>query len=81
MTDFIEKKFDVLVSTNIIENGLDISNANTILINRADRFGLAELHQPVPHPRLGHGGGEPDDLRIALHHHLLRAGSAAGTAR
>ena len=45
MVDFIAGKFDVLVSTNIIENGLDISNANTIIINRADRFGLAELHQ------------------------------------
>lgn len=45
MLDFIEGRFDVLVSTNIIENGLDIPNANTIIINRADRFGLAELHQ------------------------------------
>ena len=45
MADFIAKKFDVLVSTNIIENGLDIPNANTILINHANRFGLAELHQ------------------------------------
>lgn len=45
MGDFAEKKFEVLVSTNIIENGLDISNANTILINRADHFGLSELHQ------------------------------------
>ncbi len=45
MMDFMERKFDVLVSTNIIESGLDISNANTIIINRADHFGLAELHQ------------------------------------
>ena len=45
MVDFINKKFDVLVSTSIIENGLDISNANTMIMNRADRFGLSELHQ------------------------------------
>jgi transcription-repair coupling factor (superfamily II helicase) len=35
----------VLISTNIVENGIDISNANTIIINRADHFGLSELHQ------------------------------------
>lgn len=45
MMDFVEHKFDVLVSTSIIENGLDISNANTIIINHAQRFGLSELHQ------------------------------------
>ena len=45
MMGFINKKFEVLISTNIIENGLDISNANTIIIDRADRFGLADLHQ------------------------------------
>ncbi len=43
--DFYTHKFDVLVSTNIVENGIDIANANTILINNADNFGLAELHQ------------------------------------
>jgi transcription-repair coupling factor (superfamily II helicase) len=43
--DFYDHKFDVLISTNIVENGIDISNANTMIINRADRFGLAELHQ------------------------------------
>src|SRR5699024_6273476 len=43
--DFYEHKFDVLLSTNIVENGIDIANANTIIINRAERFGLAELHQ------------------------------------
>lgn len=45
MVDFLEKKFDVLVCTKIIESGLDIPNVNTIVINRADRFGMAELYQ------------------------------------
>ncbi|OQA88280.1 MAG: Transcription-repair-coupling factor [Lentisphaerae bacterium ADurb.Bin242] len=45
MERFIEGKTDVLVCTTIIESGLDIPNANTILIERADRFGLAELYQ------------------------------------
>lgn len=42
---FLNKDYDVLLSTKIIESGIDIPNANTIIINRADRFGLAELHQ------------------------------------
>ncbi len=45
LLEFIERKYDVLVSTNIIETGLDIPNANTIIINRADLFGLSDLHQ------------------------------------
>lgn len=45
MKDFIEGYFDVLVTTTIIESGLDISNANTILINQAQNFGLSDLHQ------------------------------------
>ncbi|OGL49430.1 MAG: transcription-repair coupling factor [Candidatus Schekmanbacteria bacterium RBG_13_48_7] len=45
MIDFMEKKFDVLLCTAIIESGLDIPNVNTILINRADKFGLAQLYQ------------------------------------
>ena len=45
MLDFVVGKIDVLVCTTIIESGLDIPNANTIFINDADRFGLAELHQ------------------------------------
>jgi transcription-repair coupling factor (superfamily II helicase) len=45
MLQFVRDEADVLVSTTIIENGLDIPRANTILINRADRFGLAELYQ------------------------------------
>ena len=42
---FIEGEFDVLVSTNIIETGLDIPNANTIIINNANQFGMSDLHQ------------------------------------
>jgi transcription-repair coupling factor (superfamily II helicase) len=42
---FLNKKFDVLISTKIIESGIDIPNVNTIIVNRADRFGLSELHQ------------------------------------
>ncbi|MFC2126608.1 transcription-repair coupling factor, partial [Bacteroidota bacterium] len=45
MMRFIEGEYDVLVSTNIIESGLDIPNANTIIINRAHMFGLSDLHQ------------------------------------
>jgi transcription-repair coupling factor (superfamily II helicase) len=45
MVDFVAHKFDVLISTTIVENGLDIPNANTIIINRADRYGLSQLYQ------------------------------------
>jgi len=45
MVSFIKKEVDVLVCTTIIESGLDIPNANTIIITRADRFGLAEIYQ------------------------------------
>ena len=45
MLDFVARKFDVLLATTIVENGLDIPNANTIIINRADRYGLAQLYQ------------------------------------
>ena len=45
MIDFWEKKFDVLVCTTIVEAGLDVSNANTLLIERADLLGLSQLHQ------------------------------------
>ncbi|RLL67232.1 transcription-repair coupling factor [Streptomyces sp. Z26] len=43
--DFWEKRFDVLVSTTIVENGIDISNANTLIVERGDNFGLSQLHQ------------------------------------
>ncbi|MDR0789278.1 MAG: transcription-repair coupling factor [Bacteroidales bacterium] len=45
MLDFIEGNFDVLISTTIVENGLDVSNANTIIINNANNYGLSDLHQ------------------------------------
>lgn len=45
MMGFIEGEYDVLVSTNIVESGLDIPNANTIIINQAHMFGLSDLHQ------------------------------------
>ncbi|MBA2341258.1 MAG: transcription-repair coupling factor [Pyrinomonadaceae bacterium] len=45
MLDFIAYKYDVLVSTTIIENGIDIPRANTIIINRADNYGLSQLYQ------------------------------------
>ncbi|MBV53115.1 MAG: transcription-repair coupling factor [Coxiellaceae bacterium] len=45
MADFYHQKFNVLLSTTIIESGIDVPTANTILINKADRFGLAQLHQ------------------------------------
>ncbi|WP_035744720.1 transcription-repair coupling factor [Haematomicrobium sanguinis] len=45
IVDFWEKRFDVLVCTTIIETGLDISNANTLIVDRADQYGLSQLHQ------------------------------------
>jgi transcription-repair coupling factor (superfamily II helicase) len=45
MLDYINNKYDILLSTNIIESGLDITNANTVFINNAHRFGLADLYQ------------------------------------
>jgi transcription-repair coupling factor (superfamily II helicase) len=45
IVDFWQKKYDVLVSTTIIESGLDIPNANTLIVDRADTFGLSQLHQ------------------------------------
>jgi len=45
MLGFVERRFDILLATTIVENGLDIPNANTIIINRADRYGLSQLYQ------------------------------------
>ena len=52
--DFIYGEFDVLVSTTIIENGIDIPNANTIIVDNAQNFGLSDLHQL--RGRVGRGG-------------------------
>ncbi|MBR4107394.1 MAG: transcription-repair coupling factor [Akkermansia sp.] len=54
MRDFVDGKADILLSTTIIESGIDIPNANTIIIDRADRFGLADLYQL--RGRVGRGG-------------------------
>ena len=45
MLDFVDHKFDMLLATTIIESGLDIPNANTMFIDQADQYGLADLHQ------------------------------------
>src|SRR5207237_10821664 len=45
MTRFMHHEFDILVATTIIENGLDIPLANTLIVNRADRYGLSQLYQ------------------------------------
>jgi len=45
MLDFVARKYDILLATTIIENGLDIPNANTMIINRSDRYGLSQLYQ------------------------------------
>lgn len=51
---FVNHEYDILLSTNIIENGIDIPNVNTILVNRAENFGLSDLHQL--RGRVGRGG-------------------------
>lgn len=45
MLDFLAKKYDILLTTTIVESGVDVPNANTMIVNRADKFGLAQLHQ------------------------------------
>ncbi|MFC6856719.1 transcription-repair coupling factor [Marivibrio halodurans] len=45
MSDFVDGKYDILLSTNIVESGLDIPNANTMIVHRSDMFGLAQLYQ------------------------------------
>lgn len=45
LTDFIDRKYDILLTTTIIENGIDISNVNTLIVENADKFGLSQLYQ------------------------------------
>ena len=53
MVDFWDRNYDVLVATTIVESGLDIPNANTLIIDRADAYGLSQLHQLLG--RVGRG--------------------------
>ena len=83
MLDFWEKRFDVLVCTTIVESGLDVSNANTMVIERADMLGLSQLHQlrgrvgPVPGARLRL---LPLPAGEAAHRDRARAAGDAGPA-
>ena len=62
---FMNHDYDVLLSTTIVENGIDISNANTIIINDAHKFGLSDLHQ-----MRGRVGRSNKKLSVIyLHHH------------
>lgn len=68
MVDFVEKKYDVLVCTTIIENGLDIPSANTMMVYDAHRLGLAQLHQL--RGRVGRGTVEASCDLLIPHHPL-----------
>ncbi|MBN1220367.1 MAG: transcription-repair coupling factor [Anaerolineae bacterium] len=69
MVDFVAGEFDVLVSTSIIENGLDMPNVNTIIIDRADRMGLAQLYQL--RGRVGRGAVQAYAYLLTPKHHEL----------
>lgn len=65
MMSFIDGDFDVLIATTIIESGLDIPNANTIIINNANNFGLSDLHQ------MRGRVGRSNKKHFAIYWHLL----------
>jgi transcription-repair coupling factor (superfamily II helicase) len=69
MADFIEGAFDVLVCTTIVESGLDIPNANTIIINQAQNYGLSDLHQM--RGRVGRSNRKAFCYLLAPHESLL----------
>lgn len=69
MASFMEGRMDVLICTTIIESGLDIPNANTIIIERADRFGLAELYQL--RGRVGRCSRQAYAYLLLPHQHIL----------
>lgn len=73
MSDFIEGEYDVLVATTIIESGLDIPNANTIIINQAQNFGLSDLHQM--RGRVGRSNRKAFCYLIAPHESVLSSDS------
>ncbi len=88
---FWNREYDILVCTTIVETGLDISNANTLIVERADTFGLSQLHQlrgrvgPLPgawvrvFPVSARGSADRDGLRPAGHHRAeQRAGRGHG---
>lgn len=69
MLDFMNGDFDVLVSTSIIENGLDVPNANTILVNNANHFGISDLHQI--RGRVGRSNKKAFCYLITPPHHMM----------
>ena len=69
MLQFMDGAFDVLVSTTIIESGLDVPNANTIFINNANNFGLSDLHQ------MRGRVGRSNKKSILLFHHAATFGN------
>jgi transcription-repair coupling factor (superfamily II helicase) len=71
MSDFHHKKFNILVCTTIIETGIDIPSANTIIINRADKFGLAQLHQL--RGRVGRSHHQAYAYLLTPHHKAMSA--------